>query len=112
MSEKNPPGFGERSQAEFTAASLREALFKPLPRYEKLKLGEGGRVVIPAALREAMDVAPGDTLIANVENGELRLITRRMAFKRAREKATKYRKPGESVVDEFLAERRAMWGEE
>jgi len=24
----------------------------------------------------------------------------------------KYKKPGESVVDEFLAERRAMWGEE
>ena len=31
--------------------------------YEKLKIGEGGRFVIPAAMREAMRVKPGDDLI-------------------------------------------------
>lgn len=104
-------GFGEQPQTQYNAQVRRE-LLKELPRYEKLKLSDGGRVVIPAAMREEMSVKPGDTLIAHVENGELRLISRRMALRQVQAEMTKYKKPGESVVDEFLAERRAMWGEE
>jgi AbrB family looped-hinge helix DNA binding protein len=77
-----------------------------------LILREGGRVVIPAAMREALGVGPGDELLARVANGELRLTTRAAAIRRIQERLAKYKKPGESVVDEFLAERRAMWGEE
>lgn len=105
------PGLEEQSQASYNP-ELREEFFKESPRHEKLKLGEGGRVVIPAAMREQMGVKPGDMLIAHVENGELRLISRRMALRQVQESLAKYKKPGESIVDEFLAERRAMWGEE
>jgi AbrB family looped-hinge helix DNA binding protein len=79
---------------------------------ETLILKEGGRVVIPAAMRAALGIAPGDELLARVENGELRITTRAASIRRIQERLAKYKKPGESVVDEFLAERRAMWGEE
>ncbi|TKT81277.1 AbrB/MazE/SpoVT family DNA-binding domain-containing protein [Aquamicrobium sp. LC103] len=103
-------GFAEQPQHSYSA-ELRDELLRKLPRREKLKLADGGRIVIPAAMREEMGVKPGDTLVAHVENGELRLISRRMALRRVQEKARQRKEPGESVVDEFLAERRAMWGE-
>lgn len=98
-------GFDEQPQAQY-GAKLRDELFKPSPRREKLRLADGGRVVIPAAMREEMGVKPGDVLIGQVENGELRLISRRMALRQVQESLAKYKKPGESVVDEFLNERR------
>ncbi len=79
---------------------------------EKITLREGGRIVIPAAIREALGVQIGDELIARFEDGELRLTTRLAAIRRIQERLAKYKQPGESVVDEFLAERRSMWGEE
>jgi AbrB family looped-hinge helix DNA binding protein len=111
MSPDEKSGFAEQSQTSYDA-ELREQLLRRPPRYEKLKLGNAGRIVIPAAMREEMGVKPGDTLIAEVKDGELRLISRRMALRQVQAEMAKYRKPGESVVDEFLAERRAMWGEE
>jgi AbrB family looped-hinge helix DNA binding protein len=109
--QRKQAGFAEHSQTPYNAETREELLRQP-PRYEKLKLSDGGRVVIPAAMREEMNVKPGDTLIAHVKDGELRLISRRMALRQVQAEMAKYKKPGESVVDEFLAERRAMWGEE
>ena len=34
------------------------------------------------------------------------------AVRRIQSRMRKYKKPGESVVDQFLADRRALWGEE
>ena len=104
-------GFAEKRQSEY-GSNLREQLLTKPVAYESLKVGEGGRVVIPAAMRAAMGVKPGDTLIANIDGGELKLISRRTALRKVQDKMAKYKKAGESVVDEFLAERRAMWGEE
>src|SRR3954447_6709991 len=103
--------FKEKRQSSYKP-SPREELLRKAPSYENLRLGEGGRVVIPAAMRAEMGVKPGDTLIANVEDGELKLISRRTALRKVQDSMARYRKPGESVVDEFLSERRAMRGEE
>ncbi|WP_157015133.1 AbrB/MazE/SpoVT family DNA-binding domain-containing protein [Mesorhizobium xinjiangense] len=104
-------GFGENPQSEFSA-DLREEMLKETPQFERVKLGEGGRFVIPASMREKMGVKPGDTLIAHVEDGELHVLSYEENLRRIQEDVSSYKKPGESVVDEFLAERRAMWGEE
>jgi AbrB family looped-hinge helix DNA binding protein len=97
---KTPAGFGETTQANFYSQRATVA------NRERVKLGDGGRFVIPAAMREAMGVKPGDQLIMHVEDGELRVRNWRDALRRVQEKAKSLKSPGESVVDEFLKERR------
>ncbi len=76
--------------------------------YTQLKINSAGRVVIPAEMRAAMLVEPGDTLSAHVEDGELRIVSPKAALKRVQAFARKWKAehPGESVVDELIAERR------
>lgn len=103
-------GFGETPQTDYQTRG--DLALRPMAKREKVKLGEAGRFVIPAAMREAMGVKPGDTLVMHVEDGELKVIGWREAIARVQREAQKYKKPGESVVDDFLRDRRAMWGEE
>jgi AbrB family looped-hinge helix DNA binding protein len=73
----------------------------------KATLGDKGRLVIPAALREALCLAAGDVLEIHIENQELRMSTRSGRLRRAQERLRKLVGPDRSIVDEFLAERRA-----
>jgi AbrB family looped-hinge helix DNA binding protein len=98
-------GFEEHAQAPFDARQKGNLPRKP-PRYERLKLGEGGRFVIPAAMREEIGVKPGDDLILCVENGELRVRSWLGNLKRIQSELSALKEPGESVVDDFLRERR------
>jgi len=108
--QEDQQGFSESRQAQY--AAMREELMKMPPKRERVRLGEGGRFVIPSFMREEMGVKPGETLICHVVDGELRVRSYEDNLRRIQEKFSKLKKPGESVVDEFLAERRAMWGEE
>jgi AbrB family looped-hinge helix DNA binding protein len=72
----------------------------------KLRLGPDGRVVIPAAFREALDVSDGDTLIASVVDGELHLLTIPAAIRRAQAIVRQHVPEGVSLVDELLEDRR------
>ena len=84
-----------------------QAEWRPqLPDRIDLQLGPGGRVVIPAVYREAMQVKVGDRIMASVEDGALRLITPDMAIKLA-QKMVRETIPGDdSLVDALLEERR------
>ncbi len=77
-----------------------------------LSVGPDGRILIPAHMREAMMLDPDGRVTAWVENGQLHVVSPMVAIRQAQELVKRYKKPGESVVDEFLAERRAMWGEQ
>jgi AbrB family looped-hinge helix DNA binding protein len=80
----------------------------PKPRIEaKATIGEKGRIVIPAAIREALGFKPGDTLDMYIEDHQLHLSTRWNRIARAQERAQKFFQPGRSLADELLAERRA-----
>lgn len=104
---RTPPG--EPLSAKATGARSGTAALRPA----KVRVGPGGRIVIPAAFRDALGIAEGDTLILSPEaDGSVRLLTSRAALRRAQEIFRKYVPEGSNVVDEFLAERRAMWGEE
>ncbi len=74
-----------------------------------LKMSEGGRVVVPAEIRKALGVAEGETLLGEMRDGEFVLTTRRAQLEQARRLFQKYcpPQPGRSLVDEFIAERRA-----
>ena len=72
-----------------------------------VKLSREGRVLIPASVRAALGLVEGSTLNLRVEDGEIRLVDRALALRRAQQIALKVKKPGESVVDELLQDRRA-----
>lgn len=108
---ETPKDFAEETQKSYQSTTRDELLRKP-PRFERLRVGDGGRLVIPVAMREEMGIKPGDDLVAHVEGGVLHIISFEENLRRIQDEVSKYKKPGESVVDEFLAERRAMWGEE
>ena len=72
----------------------------------RVQVGEKGRIVIPAEMREALGIDEGDKVILEVENHELRISTIRGRIRRAQERAAKYVKPGTLVSDELSAERR------
>ena len=72
----------------------------------KVKVAANGRVVIPASFRKALGVAGGGELIFRWEDDELRVATLKRNIERAQRHARQYIKPGTSLVDEFIAERR------
>ena len=72
----------------------------------KTKLGQGGRIVLPAEFREALGVKVGDELILSLKDDEIHVFTRRAAIKRA-QGMLKHIAPGRSLADELIQERRA-----
>jgi len=72
----------------------------------RAKINENGRVVLPKELREALGVAPGDSLIFSFDGETVRLETQIQRARRAQELVRKYIPAGRSLVDELIAERR------
>jgi AbrB family looped-hinge helix DNA binding protein len=72
----------------------------------RLRINENGRVVIPAAFRKALGINPGDEVILRLEDDELRITTMKRRIERAQRRARQYVKPGISLVDELITERR------
>ena len=72
----------------------------------RVQVGEKGRLVIPAAMREALGIGPGDSVELRVENHELRITTRRARIQRAQERSRRYIPEGVLVSEELIAERR------
>lgn len=77
-----------------------------------LKVTPDGRLQVPRDLCEAMQLDADGLVTVRVDAGELRVVSRTVAIRQTQARMRPYRKPGESVVDEFLAERRALWGGE
>lgn len=75
--------------------------------YFPLRVTADGSLFVPSALRDAMMLDPDGRVTAHVEDGELRIISPLAAIRRIQRIAQGHRKPGESVVDELIAERRA-----
>ncbi|MEJ1158080.1 AbrB/MazE/SpoVT family DNA-binding domain-containing protein [Prosthecomicrobium sp. N25] len=111
MPKPTPPAGFDEATTPYEADP--EAKPQPPPaQHFKVTVGPGGRVVIPAEVRRAMGIEEGQVLYTRYENNEWHVLTRAEAVRRVQEFARQFKKPGQSVVDEFLAERRAMWGEE
>lgn len=68
-------------------------------------VGQKGRVVLPAPLRQALGFSVGTELIARIEDGALVLQTREAALEDLR-RLFDHIPPEVSLVDELLAERR------
>jgi antitoxin component of MazEF toxin-antitoxin module len=73
----------------------------------RIRVDENGGLLIPSLLLKALRIEAGDEVILQIENGELRITTQWQRIRRAQRRARQYVKPGISLVDELLAERKS-----
>jgi AbrB family looped-hinge helix DNA binding protein len=76
------------------------------PKTKKVRLRTGGRVVIPAAFRNALGLKANEVLFAQIENGEIHLLTAAAAIRRTQAMVRRFVPKGVSLVDELIKERR------
>ncbi|MDO4718532.1 MAG: AbrB/MazE/SpoVT family DNA-binding domain-containing protein [Propionibacteriaceae bacterium] len=67
----------------------------------ELRVGDRGRVVLPAVLRRELGLRQGDVLSVTLQDGQLVASTPRAALERVRERVR-----GTGAVEELLADRR------
>ncbi len=72
-----------------------------------MKMSDGGRVVVPAEIRQSMGLKEGDTVLWELRGGEAVLTTRRAQMREAQAMVRKYVPVGTSLIDELIADRRA-----
>lgn len=72
----------------------------------KVRIAAGGRIVIPAEVRQELGVKEGEEVLLTRDENGYRITTYRDAIRRAQALFSRIKKPGESVVDAFLRERR------
>lgn len=70
------------------------------------KLGEAGRLVIPAEYRKALGVETGDDLVLILEENSLRVVTPREGIRRAQALVRSYIPEGRRLSDELIEDRR------
>ena len=89
---------------QYLHMSLRE---KILNKETRARVNNNGRLVIPAQFRKALGIKAGDVVVVRLEDDELRVMTIKRRIERAQQIVRKYIRPGVSLVDELIAERRA-----
>ncbi len=72
----------------------------------RTRVNENGRLVIPAPYRKALGIKAGDEVILRMKDDELRITTMKRRIERAQRRIRQYVKPGVSLADELIAERR------
>ena len=79
---------------------------------QRVKIVEGGKLVIPALMRRELGISAGDTVMVDVDNGELRVRSVSKALERARAILRRHVSDNVSLSDELIADRRAEAGRE
>jgi AbrB family looped-hinge helix DNA binding protein len=72
----------------------------------RVRVNENWQVVIPASFRKRLGIRIGDEVVLQIEGDELRIITLKRNIERAQRLVRNHMKPGTSLVDELIAERR------
>lgn len=72
----------------------------------RVTIGKGGRVNIPAEHRRELGLSEGEEVLVGVEDGGIRIRSRRAAIQRARSIVRRYVPEGVSLVGELSRERR------
>ena len=93
-----------RSSHKVAVASGRSS--GPPPDQVRVVVGPGGRVVIPAAYREALGIEEGGAVFMRLDGDELRVVEDETEVRRVREMIARRVPEGVSLVEELLRERR------
>lgn len=73
---------------------------------QRVRIIEGGKLIIPASMRRELGIATGDTVLVDVADGELRVRSLSKAIERAQAILRRHVPDGVSLADELIAERR------
>lgn len=73
----------------------------------QMKVSDGGRVVIPAEIRQSMGLKEGDVVLWEMRDGVATLTTRLLQLRQAQALVRQFVPEGVSLADELIAERRA-----
>lgn len=72
----------------------------------RVRIIEGGKLIIPAPMRRELGIATGDTVLVEIESGELRIRSLPQAIARAQTILRRHVTEGVSLVGELIADRR------
>lgn len=76
----------------------------------RVRVSKDGKLVIPTSFRKALGVKIGDFVVLRLKNNELRITTLQHRLAEAQRLLREHVKPGISLADELIAERRARGG--
>ncbi len=71
-----------------------------------LRVSDGGRIVIPAEVRERLGLEVGTDLVMTVEDDYATLMNAKAARRKARQRVRRYIRPEASLSEELMAERK------
>jgi hypothetical protein len=66
-----------------------------------------GSVILPAEVRSALNLGPGGVIVAKFDGADFSMTDALTSARRAQAMVSRFKRPGVSVVDELIAERRA-----
>jgi AbrB family looped-hinge helix DNA binding protein len=72
---------------------------------EHVRMGDDGRIVIPAATRKDVGFQPGDTLVVESDGDSLLIRNLDTVVREVQSYFQQFVEPGSSIVDQFLADR-------
>ena len=73
---------------------------------QRVRIVEGGKLVIPAAIRRELGIMTGDTVLVEVDGGEIRVRSMTQAVNRARAILRRHIPDTIDLADELIADRR------
>lgn len=71
----------------------------------RVRVAAGGRLVIPAEVRQELGIKEGDEVLLSRDEGGIRIATLKDTVHEVQEYFRQLKKPGESVVDELIRDR-------
>jgi AbrB family looped-hinge helix DNA binding protein len=77
-----------------------------MKRQSRARVSAGGRIVIPASFRKVLGINSGDEVVLRIKDDELRISTLKARIEHAQRLVRRHVKPGTSLVDELIADRR------
>jgi AbrB family looped-hinge helix DNA binding protein len=69
------------------------------------RIAEGGQLVIPDDFRRQLGLRPGDNVVMEVEDGELRVRSQKVVVARAEALVRRHMPEGASLVQELIRDR-------
>ncbi len=73
----------------------------------RTRIAEGGRLVIPAEFRRKLGLNPGDSVVIDIADGELRVRSLSAAVQRAQALVRRYIPADVNLSEELIRDRRA-----